>query len=80
MFQGNPTVQATLWAPHPSWGIPANAASNVNPYKRKPNPGDAEYWATKLTANPLGLENMYTYVQCVQYTAYTISPTYFTVP
>lgn len=64
MFRGNPAVQATLWAPHPSWGVPAAAASAYNPYKRKPNPGDAAYYATELKKNPLGLENMWTYVQC----------------
>ena len=62
MFRGNPAVQATLWAPHPSWGVAQNAVPAFNPYKRKPNPGDAEYWATKLTDNPLGLVDMYTYV------------------
>ncbi|EKM56547.1 uncharacterized protein PHACADRAFT_253738 [Phanerochaete carnosa HHB-10118-sp] len=60
MFRGNPTVQATLWAPHPSWGVPAAAAPAYNPYKRIPNPGDAAYYATELKKNPLGLENMWT--------------------
>ncbi|KAH9835147.1 uncharacterized protein C8Q71DRAFT_710393 [Rhodofomes roseus] len=65
MFRGpvpgaQPGVPA--WAPHPSWGSQAAsayvAANNFNPYKRQPNPGDRDYWSTKLLDNPLGLENM----------------------
>ncbi|OSD08173.1 hypothetical protein PYCCODRAFT_1463401 [Trametes coccinea BRFM310] len=47
-----------MWAPHPGWGAAAGGQSR-NPYKRIPNPGDASYWATKLSDNPLGLENMH---------------------
>ncbi|KZT10392.1 uncharacterized protein LAESUDRAFT_711585 [Laetiporus sulphureus 93-53] len=54
----------SVWAPHPSWGphianASAAAVANYNPYKRTPNRGDAEYWRTKLSDNPLGLENMH---------------------
>ncbi|GJE86429.1 hypothetical protein PsYK624_025090 [Phanerochaete sordida] len=66
MFQGNPAAQATLWAPHASWGIPAAAAPAYNPYKRKLNTGDAAYWATDLSKNPLGLENLFTAEQLEQ--------------
>ena len=58
--QGQP-----LWAPH-GWGpavaqaqVQAQAQASYNPHKRIPNPGDATYWATKLSDNPLGLENMH---------------------
>ncbi|KAJ7637059.1 hypothetical protein FB45DRAFT_742081 [Roridomyces roridus] len=34
------------------------AAANYNPYKRQPRPPSAEYLATKLSDNPLGLTNM----------------------
>lgn len=56
------------WAPHPSWGAPmanahGGAGANFNPYKRVPNPGNAEYWNTKLKENGLGLENMH--IRCV---------------
>ncbi|KZT68888.1 hypothetical protein DAEQUDRAFT_305168 [Daedalea quercina L-15889] len=61
---GQPGVPA--WAPHPSWGpqaasayAAAAAAANYHPYKRQPNPGDRDYWSTKLVDNPLGLENMH---------------------
>ncbi|CDO73684.1 hypothetical protein BN946_scf185015.g12 [Trametes cinnabarina] len=47
-----------MWAPHPGWGAAAGGQNN-NPYKRIPNPGDASYWATKLSDNPLMLENMH---------------------
>ena len=65
MFRPNPAVQnpaivAPAWAPHPSWGA---AAANFNPYKRVPNPGNAEYWATEITNNTLGMENMIPYVR-----------------
>ncbi|KAJ7151017.1 hypothetical protein C8R46DRAFT_1304502 [Mycena filopes] len=36
----------------------AAAASSYNPYKRVPRPPSAEYLATKLSDNPLGLSNM----------------------
>lgn len=64
MFRGNAAaaVQPQAWAPHPSWGVPPVAAPSFNPYKRIPNPGDANYWQTKLSENPLGLENM---IPCV---------------
>ncbi|KAI0732621.1 hypothetical protein C8Q72DRAFT_773879 [Fomitopsis betulina] len=68
MFRG-PVPQASqagipAWAPHPSWGPQAAsayaaAAANYNPYKRQPNPGGRDYWNTKLSDNPLGLENMH---------------------
>ncbi|KAI0827082.1 hypothetical protein BC628DRAFT_1418674 [Trametes gibbosa] len=51
-----------MWAPHPGWGsgvAAAAGAQNWNPYKRIPNPGDASYWATELSDNPLKLENMH---------------------
>ncbi|PCH44955.1 hypothetical protein WOLCODRAFT_139346 [Wolfiporia cocos MD-104 SS10] len=49
------------WAPHPSWGAQAAnaAAANYNPYKRIPNPGGADYWATKVSDNGLMLEGMH---------------------
>ncbi|PIL22318.1 hypothetical protein GSI_15006 [Ganoderma sinense ZZ0214-1] len=57
-----------VWAPH-GWGSAVaqaqaqaqahQAQANYNPHKRIPNPGDATYWATKLSDNPLGLENMH---------------------
>lgn len=71
MFRG-PVPQAgqagiPAWAPHPSWGPQAAsayaAAANYNPYKRQANPGDRDYWSTKLSDNPLGLENMH--IRCV---------------
>lgn len=66
MFQGAPAASVqphTAWAPHPSWGAAGAAgAAPFNPYKRIPNPGDANYWKTELLKNPLGLENMITYV------------------
>lgn len=71
MFRG-PVPQASqagipAWAPHPSWGPQAAsayaAAANYNPYKRQPNPGGRDYWNTKLSDNPLGLENMH--IRCV---------------
>ena len=72
MFRG-PVPQAgqtgiPAWVPHPSWGPQvasayAAAAANYNPYKRQPNPGDRDYWSTKLSDNPLGLENMH--IRCV---------------
>jgi hypothetical protein len=36
----------------------AAAAASHNPYKRIPRPPSAEYLATKLVDNPLGLTNM----------------------
>ncbi len=62
MFRNTAPAQAQAWAPHPSWGPSATAGANWNPYKRIPNRGDAEYWNTKLSDNPLGLENMIPYV------------------
>ena len=58
-FQYNSAMPMQAWAPHPSWGP---SVANYNPYKRIPNPGNAEYWKTKLSDNPLGLTNMYTCV------------------
>lgn len=65
-------AQAQAWAPHPMWGAAAmhaaaqaaqaQQASDFNPYKRHPVPPSAEYNATKLIENPLGLENM---IPCV---------------
>ncbi|RDX54661.1 hypothetical protein OH76DRAFT_1478925 [Lentinus brumalis] len=60
MFRPQPGMtQSSMptWAPHPGWG--AAVAQAANPFKRIPNPGDASYWATKLSDNPLGLENMH---------------------
>ncbi|KAH9941229.1 uncharacterized protein BXZ73DRAFT_75188 [Epithele typhae] len=57
-----------MWAPHPGWGPAAMQAAMQmqqqqqqphNPFKRIPNPGDHTYWATQLTNNGLGLENMH---------------------
>jgi len=71
-WQFNPTFRGPVpgpqpgipaWAPHPSWGSQA-AANNFNPYKRQPNQGNQEYWSTKLSDNPLGLENMH--IRCVR--------------
>ena len=59
------------WAPHPGWGVPMTAAQVAQAHafaqaqannasgRRVPNPGDANYWSTKLSDNPLGLENMH---------------------
>ncbi|KAH9933915.1 uncharacterized protein B0H18DRAFT_982749 [Fomitopsis serialis] len=61
MFRGpvpGPQPGVPAWAPHPSWG-PHAAANNFNPYKRQPNQGNQDYWSTKLSDNPLGLENMH---------------------
>lgn len=51
----NPGANTQGWLAHPSWGP---QAADFNPFKRKPNPGNAEYWATKLTDNGLGLSDM----------------------
>lgn len=51
--------QGPAWMPHPGWQFPAD----FNPYKRVPKPPDPSYWATELSANPLGLENMH--ITCV---------------
>ncbi|KAI8986758.1 hypothetical protein BD414DRAFT_416020 [Trametes punicea] len=48
-----------MWAPHPGWGPAVAGSQSWNPYKRVPNPGDASYWATQLSDNPLMLENMH---------------------
>lgn len=55
-FRTAPSAQPQAWAPHPVW---QQQAADYNPYKRKPNPGDAAYWATQLSDNPLGLHNMH---------------------
>lgn len=47
-------AQAAPWQPAPAWA----QAANVNPYKRQPKPPSAEYLATALVDNPLGLTNM----------------------
>ncbi|KAI0635308.1 hypothetical protein C8Q77DRAFT_1156615 [Trametes polyzona] len=57
MTQPHPGFQ--MWAPHPGWGNGMAPGQDWNPYKRKPNPGDAAYWATELSDNPLKLENMH---------------------
>ncbi|KAL1941747.1 hypothetical protein VTO73DRAFT_6747 [Trametes versicolor] len=54
-----PNTGFQMWAPHPGWGNNVAAGQNWNPYKRVPNPGDASYWATELSDNPLKLENMH---------------------
>lgn len=56
MYRSVASAQAQAWAPHPMW---QQQAADFNPYKRKPNPGDAAYWGTKLSDNPLGLHNMH---------------------
>ncbi|KAI0360532.1 hypothetical protein OH77DRAFT_1470565 [Trametes cingulata] len=48
-----------MWAPHPGWGTAVAGSQSWNPYRRKPNPGDKQYWETKLSDNPLMLENMH---------------------
>ncbi|KAI0646442.1 hypothetical protein C8Q79DRAFT_1010069 [Trametes meyenii] len=54
-----PNNSFQMWAPHPGWGNTAAGSQSWNPYKRIPNPGDASYWATELSDNPLMLENMH---------------------
>jgi hypothetical protein len=60
----NPSMQAGvpppgLWAPGQGWGGQNGmGAPQQNPYKRVPRPPDPSYWATELSDNPLGLENM----------------------
>ncbi|KAF7331571.1 hypothetical protein MKEN_00036500 [Mycena kentingensis (nom. inval.)] len=61
----------SVWMPGQAWGMGRRqaadwqaqqqqmaAAANYNPYKRVPRPPSAEYLATKLVDNPLGLTNM----------------------
>jgi hypothetical protein len=68
MFVPSAAVAGQAWAPHPVWGAAAMHAAQAqpsadfNPYKRQPVPPSEEYKATKLVANPLGLENMIPYV------------------
>lgn len=57
--QPPPAQGAPAWMPHPGWQFPAD----FNPYKRVPKPPDPSYWATELSDNPLGLENMH--ITCV---------------
>ena len=65
MFRPQPGMNqgsVQMWAPHPGWAAAVGQGQNQNqgnPFKRIPNPGDASYWATKLSDNPLGLENMH---------------------
>ena len=46
------------WMPAHAWGQNQQAPANFNPYKRVVKPPSAEYLATELLDNPLGLENM----------------------
>ena len=49
-----------MWAPHPGWGqAVVQQQQQQQSWKRPINPGDPAYWATKLSDNPLGLENMH---------------------
>ncbi|KAJ7138516.1 hypothetical protein C8R43DRAFT_1019388 [Mycena crocata] len=63
------STQAQPWAPSQAWHQQRQqewqaqqqqmaAAAQFNPYKRVPRPPSAEYLATKLSDNPLGLSNM----------------------
>ena len=64
MFRPQPGMTqgaVQMWAPHPGWGQAAQRGQQ--PWKRPINPGDPSYWATKLSDNPLGLENMH--IRCV---------------
>ncbi|KAJ7057767.1 hypothetical protein C8F01DRAFT_1256388 [Mycena amicta] len=60
---------ASAWMPGQAWGQrqaaewqahqqQMAAAAAYNPFKRNPRPPSAEYLATKLSENPLGLTNM----------------------
>lgn len=71
-FRANPNMthpqnNFQMWAPHPGWGSGVAAATGAQtwggPQRRIPNPGDASYWATELSDNPLKLENMH--IKCV---------------
>jgi hypothetical protein len=61
---GQPPPQNTGWAPGYGWygsmqnQSSAQAAGSYNPYKRVPRPPSAEYMASSLSDNPLGLTNM----------------------
>ncbi|KAI0797235.1 hypothetical protein BC629DRAFT_256375 [Irpex lacteus] len=78
-------AQAQAWAPHPMWGAAAmhaaaqaaqaQQASDFNPYKRHPVPPSAEYNATKLIENPLGLENMIPRSELEKDPSLTLPPT-----
>lgn len=46
------------WMPAQAWAQAQAAAASHNPYKRVPKPPSAEYMASKLSDNPLGLTNM----------------------
>ncbi|KAJ7136129.1 hypothetical protein C8R44DRAFT_976822 [Mycena epipterygia] len=65
------TQSGQSWVPSQAWHqqrqqewqvqqqqMAAAAAAGFNPYKRVPRPPSAEYMATKLSDNPLGLTNM----------------------
>lgn len=47
IFDGNQDEQGNRWRPFPGFGRPPR------------NQGNADYWATELKENPLGLENMH---------------------
>jgi hypothetical protein len=49
-----PPPNQAPWAAGPAW----QAGPSQNPYKRVPRPPSAEYLASKLSDNPLGLSNM----------------------
>jgi transcription initiation factor TFIID subunit TAF12 len=54
-------AQAWLQQQQQQWQVQQQQmqqAANFNPYKRVPRPPSAEYLATKLSDNPLGLSNM----------------------
>ena len=60
--------QYVPWIPSRHWGVPAQqrqqhqqqqpSSQSHNPYKRVPRPPSAEYLASRLSDNPLGLSNM----------------------
>ncbi|KAK2465622.1 hypothetical protein APHAL10511_002514 [Amanita phalloides] len=59
--QGRPTSQPTqhAWTASHAWQQPRTQESaSKNPYKRVPKPPSAEYLATSLSDNPLGLTDM----------------------
>jgi hypothetical protein len=56
---GGPPQGIPHWAPGQGWMVqPGMSVPQQNPYKRVPRQPDPSYWATELSDNPLGLENM----------------------
>lgn len=50
---------AAAWATQGAGNAGQYATMGQWPRKPPPNPGSAEYWATELKPNPLGLHNMH---------------------